>query len=168
MRRPYNRIRRREPAPGFTLIELVMVLLLLGIVLLAGFPLVRSTLDRTRLDAACEELAAAVRYAQSLSMQEGVSYGVAFDSALNQVRCYQKSTSATILDPIDKKPYVVDFGAEERLKGVMLLSASFGGAGFLEFDSLGEIPAGGTAVLQYSGLTRTVRVDAPTGKVVIQ
>jgi len=153
---------------GFTLIELLLVLAVVSILLAIGVPALQDGSDRVKLDAACDELATAARYVQSLAIRDGISYGIAFDKAGNRFYGYEVLSGNVILDPIRKAPYVIDLDNDDRMRGVTLVSAGFGGNSFVEFDGKGEVATGGTAVFGVSGLTRSITVTGPTGKIDIQ
>ena len=156
----------KEISFGFTLLEVMIVVALLGIVLAIAVPSINSTLDEMKLDSAAQEIVTAIHYAQSLAIKEGVAYGVEFFPGTDSFRCYQKATDLTIYNPLDKKPYVVDFAGEGHLQGVGL-STTFGN-NEVEFNSLGESSVGGSIILGYAGFQKTINVSAVIGKVSVQ
>ena len=154
----------KEISSGFTLVELMIVVALLGIVLAIAVPSINSTLDEMKLDSAAQEIVTATHYVQSLAIKEGLVYEVKFSDGANKFSCRQ---GGTIINPLDKKDYEVDFDTEGHLQGVDIISASFF-AGKLTFDSLGEASESGTVLLDYSGLQKTITVSAPIGRVTVQ
>ncbi len=157
----------KEKCPGFTLVEVMIVLLILGIVLAVAVPLMNSTLDGMELEGATSEVVSAIQYVQSLAIKEGVVYGVEFFPSENRFRCYKLATDETIYNPLDKKLYIVDFTAEGPLNGVDIVSADFGGMPEIVFNSLGEPSSGGTIFLGYAGFQKTIMVSTPIGKVTV-
>lgn len=158
----------RRTAPGFTLVEIMIVLLLLGIVLASAVPSMTSSMNEIKLDAAARETVTAIQYVQSLAVKEGVLHGILYSPSIDQYRCYKNITSNTIRDPLDKKSYVIDFSEEGTLQGVDLVSAHFGEMTKLTFNSLGEPSSGGTIVLGYAGLQKTIDISTPLGRVTVQ
>jgi len=158
----------RGHSSGFTLVEIMIVLLLLGIVLSAAIPSMNSTLDGMKLDGAAQEVVYAIQYVRSLSIKEGTGYGVKFFPDTNNFECYDTDTDGVILNPVDKKPYEIDFDAEGHLQGIDLVSAALGGNQVVEFNSLGELSVSGSVVLGYSGARKTVNVSAPLGRITVQ
>jgi prepilin-type N-terminal cleavage/methylation domain-containing protein len=148
---------------GFTMVEVIIVLLILGIVSAVAVPALNSSLDEMKLDGAAREVVSAIYYAQSIAIKEGVQHGVKFFLEVEQFKCIRQGN--TILNPHDKKPYIVDFKAEGHLKGVNVVNANFGGIQRVAFNSLGEPISGGTIVLGYAGLQKTINVSLPLGKV---
>ena len=153
----------RNLSPGFTLVEVITVIALLGIVLAVAVPSINSTLNEMKLDSAAQEVVSAIHYVRSLAIKEGVVYGVKFTAGANKFNCYK---TGSIINPFDKKPYVVDFDTEGHLQGVDIVSASFS-AGKLTFDSIGEASESGTVLLEYAGLQKTITVSAPIGRVTV-
>ena len=156
----------RSFSPGFTLVEVITVVALLGIVLAVAVPSINSTLNEMKLDSAAQEVVSAIHYVQSLAIKEGVVYGVEFFPSEDRFRCYNVATDVTVFNPIDKKSYVVDFTGEGHLQGVTL-STTFSNMK-AEFDSIGEANESGTVLLEYAGLQKTITVSAPIGRVTIQ
>ncbi len=158
---------------GLSLVEVMLVVLVLGIVAVAGVPVLTNSLDGMRLDAAAEEVVTVIRYARHRAMQDtGAGFGVSFDPDANAFRCYEISTGKTVLHPLDKKDYVIDFDGIRHLKGVVLDDADFHGDPFVEFDAMGDstfrIDKIGVVSLRYAGQTKTIVVSPPAGKVSVQ
>lgn len=64
---------------GFTLIEIVLVLLLLGIIAAVAIPSIRGTMEETTLDEATQEVVNALIYARNLAIQGNTTRLVDFD-----------------------------------------------------------------------------------------
>jgi len=155
--------------PGFTFLEMMVVLLILGIILATAVPAMNNSLNERKLEGAAEEVSTAIRYVQSLSIQnQGTIYGVMFDSNGNFFRCYDKSTGNTILHPIDKMNYEVDFNKKKHLRRVDITAVDFGGNPFVEFDARGKASAIGGVVLDYAGLQKGVAIVSPYQPVIVQ
>ncbi|MBI2432720.1 MAG: GspH/FimT family pseudopilin [Candidatus Hydrogenedentes bacterium] len=181
-----------KPSPGFTLLELVITLLILGIVAAMAVPLLASSLNESKLDGATSAVTTALEYARLKAMSNGRNFQVVFDTTNEDltVEEYQydhlsqlQNPSQTQLqgdwvdfassygnapDPLDPdslNDYIVSFKTEQAYLGTDLLSASFGGSDTITFDTVGTPSAGGTAVVQLGGLQRTITVNATTGQV---
>jgi prepilin-type N-terminal cleavage/methylation domain-containing protein len=83
---PWESRRRHRRAPagpprGYSLLELLIVLAILGILLLFTVPLVASTVARERLHAASLEMALTFRGLRQRAVTEGRTYGLRFVAA---------------------------------------------------------------------------------------
>ena len=75
---------RRGPAGGFSVLELVLVLVIVGVLAVFAAPRVFSTQSIT-LPAAAAQLAASIRYTQSLAMSRGQRYRINFTAGGYQI-----------------------------------------------------------------------------------
>jgi hypothetical protein len=74
----------------------------------------------------------------------------------------------SIINPLDKKPYVINFKTSPRLAGIDIVSAVFGGLDDVMFYPDGSPSQGGTVVLSYKGRTKTIVVESVTGNMSVQ
>lgn len=74
---------KQGPVAGFTLIELIAVLIIVSI--LAAIIIPRLTMQSLNLSAIAAQLATAIRYTQSLSMSQGQRYRINFASGSYQI-----------------------------------------------------------------------------------
>ncbi len=158
---------------GFSLIEVIMVILIAGILsafLAADF---MSSLSTVKLEAAKFKVKSDIIYAQSLSVTQQLNHGVIFDPSAETYSVYRQTIGNIVNNPLTGAPFTVNFNTDPDLRGINLVSASFGSptTGRVEFDSYG-IPSDGTTVLSvdgavalsYAGLNATITVTKNTGK----
>ncbi|MEM9417882.1 MAG: prepilin-type N-terminal cleavage/methylation domain-containing protein [Planctomycetota bacterium] len=146
---------------GFSLVELVLTLVIVGLVAAMAVPRYADALSRYRIDAAANHVVAFLENAQTEAAATSADVTVWFRVFHNQLEVTARATSydptLTYQTPLDEDPYFCD-----------LVSANFGGDIYLVFDGYGKPDSGGTATLQVGGLTRTITVNAETGKATIQ
>jgi len=152
---------------GFTLVEIMIVLLLLGIALAVAVPSMDSAISETTLDGAAREVVSAIQYAQSLAVREGIEHGVEFFPSEERFRCFNNETDTTVLNPFDKKDYDIDLSNQGHLQGVDLASVSFGNKEVI-FSAIGELSESGSIVVSYREFQKTITVSAPIGRITVQ
>lgn len=84
---------------GFTLIELMVVIAILGILIAIMVPNYTAYLARTRLKTSCREMSAMLQYAREQAIGSGEPWRVCFDSALG--RYHLLDGSANIRQVVD-------------------------------------------------------------------
>ena len=160
---------------GFTLVELVMIIVILGIMALAVIPRTAAG-SRVKLEAASQKIASDLRYAQGMSLAQQVRFGISFDIANEAYFVYRVNVSTKAMDPQTRNDFDISFNQLNEFKGIDIVSASFSDK--VEFDSTGAPYDGNAVILSSQGIitlqttdgaySRTVRVEPKTGKVSIQ
>lgn len=150
---------------GYTFIELMVVLLICSILTAAAVPRYTNALFQYRVDAASKRIAADIAFAQRQALVRSTSQSVVFtpSSGTPTPNSYSMPTvlyvdfaAAGAVVRIDQDPYKTTIS-----------SATFGGGTTLTFDRYGAPNYGGTVVVQAGPYSKTVTVDASTGKVTI-
>lgn len=167
-----------EPTPrnGFTLVEIVLVLVMIGILSWVMYPQV-AAYDQVRLRAAARRIAGDLRYAQSQAITRRVVHGVWFDTSAESFWVFAPTAATAVTDPASRGGTLgIDLDSSTEYQGVEIVSASFGATAGVEFDYFGvprdttstDIATTGRVVLSYQGELDTVEVSPGTGKVVVR
>ncbi len=156
MSRPIRFARRR----AFTLMDVTITALIIGILAGVTSPRLLNTLDDISLQAAAQQVAADLRYARRLAKMRGKNQSVTFTPAsdtyeLNGVSDLNRSS----------RPFIVVLPTVRY--GAAIDSAAFGVGSVVTFDMYGKPNNGGSVVVSRRGATKTVLVDATTGEVQI-
>ncbi len=158
---------------AFTLIEVIIVVLIIGIISAIVVPLYTSAAS-VQLRTAAGMIASDLEYTKSLAMSTGKNYSVVFDTSAESYRIADKD-GQVIPHPVHiGADYIVNFATDGRLNKVDIVSATFGSTSTVRFDYLGA-PYDGTGAslnsgsvrLRAEGNTLTVRVEPVTGYVSI-
>jgi len=160
---------------AFTLIELIVVMVIIGIAALLAVPMIGSAAD-VQVRSAANMIAADLDYAKSMAITTQQNYSVVFDTA-NEI--YQVHDPCGVVDhPL--KPgsdFEVDFQSDSRLNRVDIDTADFDSQTAVTFDYLGSPYSGTTTAnplnsgqisLQADAFTMTVTVEPMTGYVTVQ
>jgi len=159
----------RQSKRGFTLIELVTVIAILGIVSIAVGGPTLAFLDGIRSSSAAARLASDIRYVQRLALNCGQRTWVVFNAGADQYALYiedpanpGKANRTALPHPLDQTTAPVQFGVGP-FANVTINTVNINGTAELEFDSFGvPYDANGSALSAAaainlsSGITLTV------------
>ena len=157
---------------GFSLVELMIVVVVLAIVAAIAMPMLGDT-SISKLREAAQLLAADVDYARVESIAHGDDPRLlVVDVNNNTYHIAARSDSSTpITNPVGKLPYQVTFGQgrANALTNVTIQSASLDGDDELEFGIYGQTDqaTAATITLECEGSTLTISIDPTTGETAI-
>lgn len=153
--------KRRRPADGVSLVELVVVVMIMGIVTSIATPMYFHTLARGRVDAAARRLVADLALVQSTAEVSSSSRTIQFSSTGNSyVVAGLASPDRPTLDysmQLSATPYFCD-----------IVSVDCDGDEMLVFNGFGLPDSSATVTIASGHLQRLVVVDPITGKGVVQ
>ncbi|QDU40153.1 Type II transport protein GspH [Maioricimonas rarisocia] len=142
---------------GFTLVDMVVTVLIIGILAAAVAPRFANTIHAYRADAAAQRLQADLGWAR----QHAIS-----SSAVVIVQFSPGSSAYTIsgVMHLDQggQPYDVDLLDDPYQASVT--APTFGGDNAVQFDRFGQPDSGGTITVTSGGSSQTVTIDADTGR----
>ena len=146
---------------GFSMLELVLVLAIMTTLAAIGAPRYQASLIRYRADLAARRIVADLELAQATAKAKGSSITV----IINQ------STETVVLSgQAGLDPHVAEYCTKlsESPYRANITESSFPTDNNIIFDGWGIPDSGGTAVLTVGSETRTITVDAYTGRAIIQ
>ncbi len=150
---------------GFTIIEILIVVVILAIAALTAIPMMSSA-GSVQVRSVANMMAADLEYAKSLAITKGQNYRVVFDTSSESYQIKDQS-GTTISHPVKKGfNYAIDLQAE-GLGRVDITGADFSGAQQVEFDYLGSPDSGGSVTIEGGGVTATISVEAVTGFITV-
>ena len=150
---------------AFTLVEIIIVVLLMGILAAASMPVIGAAAADMKLRATARKLAADLNYIRSLAVTEGAEYGIVYSAtgykALKPADGDMDDPGLEpITHPLTHRPWVVDLSDDQ-----ITLAADFSDESKVMFDSTGAPNAAGQIVMTLGKISTTVTVEASTGRV---
>ncbi len=185
---PLANVLSQRSSAGFTLIEVIMVLLLLSIVATVGIPALNSGLDEARLSGTADEIVTALEFAQMSAMISGCQTRVTIDDGADTVLVEQFKTSQNLLgsesrldasdvdggafapmgNPMNRgTEYSFDLTSENRFGGTDITVVAFGAGNWVVFDALGTPSSGGTVTLVLGSRQVVLTLNPLAGKVTL-
>jgi len=186
--RRYPQVIKLNPQAGFSLLELSIVVLILGIMAIVVIP-DSAPSNQQKLDLAVQEFAAAMRFARSEAIRLGAPRGFRQQSSQKRIRVFRPDTGTSpwtlnydVYHPVNKKLYDIDLDTHAVARADSLVHnrvyrGACNQAGIVYFDSSG-IPRctdPPTVLLQQFDVTftldnhsRVLRLDSISGQVSIQ
>lgn len=106
--------RSEKSSKGFSLVELVIVVLILGVVAVVAIPFL-STANEKKLALAADEIASAMQYARTQSVRLGQPFGFSIQAVDQRIRVFRADFSGTspafeynVYHPFSKQLYDID------------------------------------------------------------
>jgi prepilin-type N-terminal cleavage/methylation domain-containing protein len=176
----FNEPRRSAGSCGFTLIEIIIVVVILGIAAMIAVPMFSSAADMT-VRAAANRITADLEYAKGMAITHQKPYSVVFDLTTESYEIRDTATDAVINDPVRPgSAYRVNFSTDGNFSRVNIDDADFDADSThaVTFDYLGSpyhgksISSGdalnsGRITLKADAFTLYVDVEPMTGYVTV-
>jgi type II secretion system protein H len=148
----------RRPA-AFTIVEMLMVLLILGIVAAAATPTFYRSLVHHRLESAARRVKLDLEQSRHAARVKSQGQSMSFTGAT-----YTLSSGVEDLDS-SGQTYTVDLA--ETPYELDSVTADFAGATSVSFDGYGTASADGTILLELGDESRTVSLENSNGQITI-
>ena len=163
---------------GFTIIELVIVMVAVGILSVMSVVVIGKAIRQIQLGSATDKMASDFRYAQTMASSTGKWYGVSVEA--NPLNIYTIYTTTGTKDTLADNP--AKFGSNFIVNvntnyGVLISGVNIAGGKKVEFSPLGTpytdrygtaLTAEGTITLNKESLSKTIHISPDTGRVYIQ
>jgi prepilin-type N-terminal cleavage/methylation domain-containing protein len=143
---------RGARSAAYTLIELVIVLLVVGILAATAAPKYSESLASFRLQAVAHRIAGDIGHARRTAQQNSSMQTISFDVDTN-------SYTLSGVTSIDRRSQGYQFSLGQTEYSCQLVSANFNGSPVLTFDVYGRPQSAGSIVVQYGGATRNITVN---------
>jgi prepilin-type N-terminal cleavage/methylation domain-containing protein len=162
-------------SPGFTLIEMVMVIVIIAILAAVSMPRFRA-FDSLKLNGAVKKIATDIRYVQQLSVSTHDTYRIRFDTGLDRYDVIRINDSSAARDPFSRSNFTVDFRNDSQYRGVDITSVNINNTAGLQFDwqaapqnsNNATLTTEGNISVSYKGQTLKIYIQPVTGTVRIQ
>ena len=154
---------------GFTLVEAVVVVAMVGVLAMIVVPPFASYQDEQKLIAAASELASCLRFAGSEANRTKTQLRLEVTPAAESYALKDHATAVLLSNPIDKKSFQESWLPPSPYAGVDIVSVNGSAAlsPILFNSSRGTVAADTTIVLQYAGHRRDIVIKSATGRVIV-
>jgi prepilin-type N-terminal cleavage/methylation domain-containing protein len=135
---------KRSKAGGFTMVEIIVVVVILGIAAMMAVPMLSSAADM-QARAAADRIASDLDYAKGLAVTHQTPYTVVFSPSGDSYDIRVTSTDTLVSNPVrPSENYLVDFSTDSRLNRVDITDADFDSDAdnAITFDYLGSPHSG--------------------------
>ncbi len=145
---------------GFSLIELILIIMIIGILTGITVPKVTAILDDVREKAVAERLVEDLNYLRSYAISHHDTTWLVVDDTENRYAMFVGPSSISRTFIPDPQTLVSDStDLDEEYEGVTITSVNFGGSKEVSFNYWGTPSSGGTISLD----SRTITLVSETG-----
>lgn len=154
---------------GFTFVEVMMVVFMVGTLALILAPTFSAYQDEQKLIGAATELVSVLRFAGSEANRTKTPLRLEITPASEEYALKINSSGALLYHPIDKWPFQTSWRPPSPHAGVDIVAVNTSAAfTAIIFNARGTVAADATIVLQYAGHRREILLASATGRIVAQ
>ena len=156
-----TKIKLNKSTPGFTLTELIIVIVLIGIFGAMAMTKTRTGLTTIQIQIAIDQITTDIDYSKSMAFARHDTITLVFSTTLEQYTIYNgpDGSRSAVTDFPNSANGVISFDQSDFIE-VDITSANFNGSSELQFLPLGDPKSGGSIVLN----SKTISVEPVTGK----
>jgi Tfp pilus assembly protein FimT len=143
---------REDRRAAYTLMELVIVLLTVGILAAVAAPKYTESLASFRLEAVTHRIMGDIKFARRTAQENSATQVISFNTVAN-------SYTLTGVTNIDSRSQTFTFSLSQSEYECRLVSSAFNGTAVLSFDVYGRPLYSGTVVVECGGTTKTITVN---------
>jgi prepilin-type N-terminal cleavage/methylation domain-containing protein len=150
----------KKATPGFSLTELIIVIVLIGIFGAMAMTRTRSGLTTIQVQIAIDQITTDIDYSKSMAFARHDTITLVFSTTLEQYTIYNgpDGSRSAVTDFPNSANGVISFDQSDFIE-VNITSANFNGSSELQFLPLGDAKSGGSIVLN----SKTISVAPVTG-----
>ena len=150
----------KKATPGFSLTELIIIIVLIGIFGAMAMTRTRSGLTTIQVQIAIDQITTDIDYSKSMAFARHDTITLVFSTTLEQYTIYNgpDGSRSAITDFPNSTNGVISFDQSDFIE-VNITSANFNGSSELQFLPLGDAKSGGSIVLN----SKTISVAPVTG-----
>ena len=151
----------KKSSAGFSLTELIIVIVLIGIFGAMAMTRTRSGLTTIQVQIAIDQITTDIDYSKSMAFARHDTITLVFSTTLEQYTIYNgpDGSRSAITDFPNSTNGIISFDQSDFIE-VDITSANFNGSAELQFLPLGDPKSGGSIVLNL----KTISVEPVTGK----
>jgi len=150
----------KKATPGFSLTELIVMIVLIGIFGAMAMTKTRTGLTTIQIQIAIDQITTDIDYSKSMAFARHDTITLVFSTTLEQYTIYNgpDGSRSAITDFPNSTNGVISFDQSDFIE-VNITSANFNGSSELQFLPLGDAKSGGSIVLN----SKTISVAPVTG-----
>ena len=148
---------------GFTLVELMIVVAIMGLMLAVSIPAFGKFLQSWRLQGDASEIASSLRHARSLAVSKNINVIFIFDQSSGEYYKLQDKNGSGTADAGE-----IESVARDLSPGVTIDNYTMGQQ-WITFGPKGNTPNGGDLILRNArDATRTIHIFSGTGNITVR